>query len=86
MARFNYQNIKAGDIYYECSSGCNLQLQAITQPYNENGAWQWKAIRVKTGDMVDYLITEGYEGYGPKLYSEPQYVKITDNGIEFNVE
>lgn len=68
----NLDELKVGDVFYECEYGTNLRM-VVTKPIIfENDQWKWKAID-EDGKEVDYLITKGYEHYGPKLYSYPAY-------------
>lgn len=83
MSNFNFINLKAGDVFYECSSGLNFMLQAITAPSLVNNQWTWKAINMTTGEPCNMLIDPKYSSYGPKLYAEPQYCRIKNGEITF---
>lgn len=80
------KDIKKGLIYYECSSGINMELLAITNvsevdvDINERirKQWRWKSIS-KDFNIIDCCTTEGLEHYGPKIYDSPQYVSINHN-------
>ena len=65
------REIHLGEIFYECGHQGNVKMKAITEPYEEKGAWTWKARNVKTKEVVDYIWT-GY-AYGPQLYDSPAY-------------
>lgn len=68
-------DLNVGDVFYECASGINFKMIVRTKPEFDNGKWSWTAIG-SDGNIIDYLITEGFEHYGPKIYSQPQYVEI----------
>jgi hypothetical protein len=69
--------LKVGDIYYEVEYGM-MKLQVVEAPTIENDQVRWKAkmlrdnyVGVLTEDkqeIVDYLMTKGFEHYGPKIY------------------
>lgn len=73
-------DLEVGMVYYECSSGMNLQgtvvspvvESAIFTMGKERKQWCWVAER-KNGTKFDCAITEGFEHYGPRIYREPQY-------------
>lgn len=76
MKKLSYSEIKAlkpGDIFLEEAYGQISQWQTIEAPAEElNGdaaALVWSAIDVATGMITQpYLITKGFEHYGPKIY------------------
>ena len=73
----NYKDLEIGDVFYECQSGHNLKMTVKTAPVIKDGQMTWIAQNT-LGDEVDYLVTEGLERYGPRLYDSPQYVSIKD--------
>jgi hypothetical protein len=85
--------LNVGDIFYECQSGFNIQAKVTTQPKSktitfmeeEKIQWQWTAVNVTTGEEINYCLTEGLEHYGPRLYSEPQYVYVKDGEFDFKL-
>lgn len=72
--RLHPKDLNVGDVFYECASGTNLQMTVVKEVAHESGQWRWVA-EDKTGERFNYLITDGYEHYGPKIYTEPQYVR-----------
>jgi hypothetical protein len=71
--RVKPSNLNVGDVFYECEHGENLQMTVVEPVSHENGQWKWAA-KNESGEQFNYLITDGYEHYGPKIYSEPQYI------------
>jgi hypothetical protein len=80
-----------GDIFYECQSGYNIKCKVLTRPewvleeYAEKTRkhWTWFAENVFSGEKITYGLTEGLEHYGPRIYSEPQYVHFKDGVCSF---
>ena len=71
--RVKASNLNVGDVFYECERGQNLRMTVVEPVIHENGQWVWIA-EDDSGEKFDYLITDGYEHYGPQIYSEPQYI------------
>lgn len=68
------ENIKIGDIHYEFDYGFGTKCEVLTLPIrSSNGKWEWKSKNLITGEEIDYLVTEGFEHYGPKLYDYEAY-------------
>lgn len=70
------KQLEVGDIFYECEYGVGITLETTTKPIRtEDGQWKWTAEIVDTscnksfevGTAVDYMITEGFAHYGPKI-------------------
>lgn len=81
----DYKNFKVGDEFYECEMGLNYHgrvTEAPTSTISNEGRvqWRWKAIGVHDNKVTEYLVTEGFESYGPRIYSQPQYVKRGKDG------
>lgn len=64
--------LKIGDIFYECEYGINFPMTVTEEPVFDSEQWKWKAVN-ELGYEVNYLITKGFEHYGPKIYSMPVY-------------
>ena len=79
--RLKPSDLEIGDVFYECEYGINLRMTVQTKPIKENGQWTWKA-STKDGEEVSYLITEGLEHYGPRIYKTPMYLNMTDASVE----
>lgn len=69
------KDLHIGEIFYECNSAIgNVELKAITEPYEEDGSWKWKARHIESGEIIDF-IWSGY-AYGPDIYDYPAYGKL----------
>lgn len=87
MNRLQLKDLKVGNIFYECQYGINIEFEVSEVPVSstvnlmgkERTQWTWKA-KTKKGIEEDFLLTEGLEHYGPKLYRAPQYVKVRKDG------
>lgn len=68
-----YKTLKEGDEFFEYGYGETIHLivtegtQTIQTQHGDT-QYVWKARMVDNNDNIDYLITEGYEHYGPKIY------------------
>lgn len=61
------KQIEKGSVFFEHAYGEELQLTAKSTPTrNDDGQWEWEAV-TNDGRDVHYLITEGYEHYGPNI-------------------
>ena len=86
MTSVKPDDLNEGDIFYECQSGFNIKCEILTRPewVNEESFgktrrhWTWFAKNVFSGESIEYGLTEGFEHYGPRLYSEPQYAHFID--------
>lgn len=68
-----YKSLQAGDTFFESGYGEELELVVTedTQTVTLNDGtvqYRWKAHPVGSSSIIDYLITEGYEHYGPKVF------------------
>jgi hypothetical protein len=73
--RIHPRDLKMNDIFYECEYGKNMKMIVTEKPAlieGDRNKWAWKAM-CSNGYIYDYLITEGLEHYGPKIYSVPEY-------------
>lgn len=73
----NIEDIKCGDTFYECSYGENDEFVAVSDPYKkyvgqDNEGWAIKGRSTEDNSEIEFFAAERY-GYGPHLYSEPQY-------------
>lgn len=66
------KDIRKGDILWESGQYGSIQFEVLDKPTHINGKWEWKARTGKRG-IVDYLIVDGYEHYGPRIYRQPVY-------------
>ena len=82
----DYKNLKIGDTFWECGYRTNVEYTVTDPPKvdtvyfedREVNQWAWKAISTD-GNEIDFLITEGFEHYGPKLYYYQAYMKGLKN-------
>ena len=70
--------LKKGDRIYECRCQQAILTELVTDPefYIQGDGdrfWHWMARIVKTGDIVEYGISEEYPEYGPKLFRKDLY-------------
>lgn len=71
-------DIKLGDIIYECDYGWCIKAQVTSAPVLKDGYWSWKAVDMITGKEIDYWASQGneYNHYSLKLYSYQAYTII----------
>lgn len=87
--RIDLKIIKKGDVFWECDSGNNAKMRALTDAYEVNNeqrnGWEIEVEALEVnGKEVDakspwhepYTLFEAYEthGYGLKLYRDNAYV------------
>ena len=66
--------IKVGDIHYEYEYGMGIKCKVVSEPKrSKEGKWTWQSENLKTGGMINYLLSEGFEHYGPNLYDYEAY-------------
>lgn len=88
--RLNPSDLQVGDIVYSCPQGQNIEIVITTAPYVDGEfdgrpKWRWQA-KLRSGEIVGYLLTEGLEHYGPRIYRGPQYVSLKDGAWHFEIE
>lgn len=66
------KDIKFGDIIYEYSGMYCVKSMVISTPKVKDGLWSWKAVNVKSENIIDYAQREGKEEYS-KLYNYEAY-------------
>jgi len=74
------QNYQVGDTAWEyLGYGTMAQITFVTVPVYDEKLFTltWKATvgTMENPEEVDYLITKGFEHYGPRLYSYEAYTK-----------
>jgi hypothetical protein len=79
------KDLKAGDVIYECQYATNIEVRLKSAPkligmVDGRNQWEWCGENTQTGEVIDYLLTEGLSHYGPRLYRKPQYVRFSGNG------
>ena len=69
--------IKIGDIHYEYESNLGIIVEVLTLPIrNDDSQWTWTSKKINDGKIINYLVTEGMEHYGPNLYTNEAYAGI----------
>ena len=82
------KDLKVGDVIYECEYGTNIEVRLTSAPTSAESSealgkrtqWRWTAENTQTGEVIDYLLTEGLSHYGPRLYRQPQYIHVARDG------
>jgi len=74
----NKCKLKKGDRIYECRYQQALLTELITDPEffvqgDGDQFWHWQAKIVKTGEIIEYGISEQNPAYGPKLFRKNVY-------------
>lgn len=82
MKQIHLKDIKKDQVFYEIGYGRKIKVVALDDAYESktkmDGKYtQWKcAAKIygidgdEEGDIIDYLVTENHEHFGPKLYVE----------------
>src|SRR5438128_990324 len=85
MADFDkLSKMKIGDVFYECEMGLNIRSRVMSEPVVSNDGYEgrrvlrWAAENTEDGSSVDYMLTEGLDHYGPRIYDAPQYGYVKD--------
>jgi hypothetical protein len=97
MSTINYgfklaEALKIGDTFYECDYGINIKFVvnsipqvSITNVFGKDRTHiSWTSTNCD-GTITNHSITEGMDCYGPRIYTEPQYVTIVDGSPELVV-
>ena len=67
-----------GETYYECQSWIgNLMFTLKNDPIIEGDKVRFIGI-TEDGKEIEYLMTKGFEHYGPRIYDSPQYITIEE--------
>lgn len=71
------KTLKVGDSFYDCGYGKSINFIVTESPIIGNGVdghatLSWKGINAE-GVIIDFLITQGLEHYGPKIYGFDPY-------------
>ena len=75
MSSIDPTTLKVGDVFYECAYGNCVKFTVTRDAIVENDQIKWKASSENITE-TDFLITKGYEHYGPKIYSSPAYITV----------
>jgi len=68
------EDIRVGDIHYEFEYGMGIKCEVITKPTrNDHGYWSWKSKNLKSGNTIEYGVTEGLSHYASNLYDYEAY-------------
>lgn len=67
-----YTSLQVDDEFYEEGYGETIHLRVVEPTIvtvdNDTTQYTWVAVDVDTGREIDYLITKGYEHYGPNIF------------------
>lgn len=74
--------LKLGEVIYECEVGQTIATRVIQEPEIQDDQVKWVGKDLKTGRLINYLLTKGAEHY-IKLYKEPQYIIRKDDGKHY---
>jgi hypothetical protein len=81
--------MKLGHIFYECEMGMNIRARGTATPVVTNDGYEgrrvlrWEAENTESGERIDYMMTEGLDHYGPRIYDQPQYARVKDGELIF---
>ncbi|AUE22607.1 hypothetical protein Ah1_00066 [Aeromonas phage Ah1] len=69
----NVKKLEVGTPFVECCGFSVFRFVCKTKPVrSETGQWSWIGTYVhdelREGQECEFLITEGFEHYGPKIY------------------
>lgn len=76
-----------GDVFYESQFRMSVKLTMATLPVSsfseslQEKQWKWDATR-EDGSVVNYLITERHQHYGPHLSLYPAYINMPPEAFE----
>ena len=81
--------LRPGDVFYECESGMNIRARVTTLPlvgddgYEGRRVLRWEAENTESGEPISYMLTEGLDHYGPRIYDAPQYARAKGGEWEY---
>jgi hypothetical protein len=83
--------LEVGSVVYECQYGLNVEVKVMTKPViDETG--EAKQVRFEGAcshnsdhGPTKFLLTKGFESYGPSLYAEPVYGTSEDGKLVFKI-
>lgn len=68
------EDIKIGDIHFQFEYNAGLKCKVLTLPVRDGkGVWRWRSQNLKTGQLIEYMVTEGLSHYSPNLYDYEAY-------------
>ncbi len=68
------EDIKRSDIHYEFAYGTGIEVEVLTIPVRDDrGYWSWQSKNVRTGEIINYGVSEDAAHYGPNLYDYIAY-------------
>lgn len=68
-------NVKRGDLVWESEAGQDALLLALGDAQSNDQGCSVNVICVQDGKHHQLFAAHGRNGYGPKLYTEPQYTR-----------
>jgi hypothetical protein len=64
-------SIHKGDVLFESSQYGSIEVEFIDEPVVDGD--KWTAQGRAHDRTIDFLVTKGFEHYGPRFYKLPQY-------------
>lgn len=73
--RIDFVNLQLGDVLYEFEPmfGQYIKSEVIELPVQIDNRVTWKSKNLKTGKIINYLVTLDLSHHAPKLYTYEAY-------------
>mgnify|MGYP006422323193 CR=1 FL=1 len=71
-------NFKIGERYWECNQHGCIHFEVTSTPSIRNDKVWFNAVDLDTNEEIPYLLTNGLEHYGPKIYNHKAYMTIDE--------
>lgn len=77
-------DLEVGDVLVESSQYGDIYFKVASEPVVEyvsgldRSQVSFDGVSLKSGDTINYLLTEGLEHYGPRIYREPAYMSAKE--------
>lgn len=75
MDRINIRDIKKGDLFWECEDGQDAFFIATDNAHKEPHGIGVNGREIPNGAPCHFFENDRASGYGPRLYSAPQYTR-----------
>jgi hypothetical protein len=75
MDRINIRDIKNGDLFWECEQGQDALFVATDDAHKEPHGIGVNGREIPCGRPQHFFENDRASGYGPRLYSQPQYTR-----------
>ena len=70
MEPIHPSKLNISDVVWEVSQYGSIEIVITTKPEHKDNKWVWTA-RAYGGEPIEYLVTDGLEHYGPRVYQRP---------------